>query len=279
MKFAFFGYDFSASVLYRLVQAGHEPVAVFSFDTDNLFTFNVDAQVIAKAQGVPFTTVPADDAAIQALADQGCEVLLSCGYPHKIPVPETMYAINIHPTLLPEGKGIMPMPHLILEHPECAGITVHKLTDKFDEGDILYQDKIDVSDEDTVETLSAKIMMRVPGVGEHIFADIESYWKNSVPQGGKGSWWKPYRDDAQCFDWSLDAAALNRRIRAFGRYGMLAEFQGQRWLVRDAQAWTEAHDYKPGTVVAGFSKQVALAISDGYVVLKELYELNQESTA
>ena len=48
MKIVFFGYDFSADVLKRLVEDGHETLSVFSFETDNVFSFNARLEELAK---------------------------------------------------------------------------------------------------------------------------------------------------------------------------------------------------------------------------------------
>ena len=53
--------------------------------------------------------------------------------------------INIHPSLLPKYKGRDPINDVIKKKEKISGVTVHKLTNKFDEGEILYQEKILIS--------------------------------------------------------------------------------------------------------------------------------------
>ena len=55
------------------------------------------------------------------------------------------YAYNIHPSLLPKYKGRDPINDVIKKKEKISGVTVHKLTNKFDEGEILYQEKILIS--------------------------------------------------------------------------------------------------------------------------------------
>lgn len=75
-------------------------------------------------------------------------------YPQKI--------INIHPALLPKygGKGMygMNVHKAVIENKEKeSGITIHYVNEKYDEGDIIFQKKVEVSSSDTPETLANKI--------------------------------------------------------------------------------------------------------------------------
>lgn len=70
--------------------------------------------------------------------------------------------INLHPSLLPKygGKGMYG--HFVHEavlkaHESESGITIHKVNTEFDKGEIIFQAKCQVSEDDTVETLSEKI--------------------------------------------------------------------------------------------------------------------------
>lgn len=70
--------------------------------------------------------------------------------------------INIHPALLPKfgGKGMYGhrVHEAVLRAGEkYSGITIHYVNEEYDAGDIIFQEKVDVDPQDTVETLSQKI--------------------------------------------------------------------------------------------------------------------------
>lgn len=80
-------------------------------------------------------------------------------YPNKI--------INIHPALLPKygGKGMygMNVHRAILENKEPeTGITIHYIDEHYDEGDIIFQKSVSVTDCKSPEEIAEKI-----GVLEH----------------------------------------------------------------------------------------------------------------
>jgi phosphoribosylglycinamide formyltransferase-1 len=70
--------------------------------------------------------------------------------------------INIHPALLPNygGKGMFGdhVHKAVLENNEKeSGITIHYVNEKYDDGDIIFQEKVSVDTKDTVESLAKKI--------------------------------------------------------------------------------------------------------------------------
>lgn len=281
MKIVFFGYDFSADILKRLREDGHEILSVFSFETDNVFSFNTRLEELAKELAAPFEVAPITPEQVAELISQGAQCFISAGYPCKIPpIDESRaYGLNLHPTLLPEGRGFMPMPRLIMAHPEACGITIHKLAQEYDRGDILYQEAIKMLPDEDIETLSARMVMRAPHIVSEVVSGIENLWEKAKPQTKKGSWWNAVPDSARTFDWTKTAEETDKMIRAFSRYGMLADFDGRRWSVFQAKSWKEDHDFKPGDIACCLSREVVLAIADGFVVLKEFYPLEQENQA
>ena len=75
-------------------------------------------------------------------------------YPGKI--------INIHPALLPNygGKGMYGMhvhEAVIAAGETKSGITIHKVDEHYDSGDIIFQAEVEITSGDTPEQLAAKI--------------------------------------------------------------------------------------------------------------------------
>ncbi len=70
--------------------------------------------------------------------------------------------INIHPALLPNygGKGMygMHIHRAVVNNQEKeTGITIHFVNENYDEGAIIFQKKVDLSSNDTPETVAEKI--------------------------------------------------------------------------------------------------------------------------
>jgi len=70
--------------------------------------------------------------------------------------------LNIHPALLPKygGKGMYGLrvhQEVIASGDTQSGITIHYVNEKYDEGQIIFQERCQVNREDTPETLAEKI--------------------------------------------------------------------------------------------------------------------------
>jgi phosphoribosylglycinamide formyltransferase-1 len=80
--------------------------------------------------------------------------LLSAGFIRRFP----NRILNIHPSLLPAFPGLDAQ-HQALEHGvKVSGCTVHFVDEFLDAGPIVLQSAVPVRDDDTVETLSARIL-------------------------------------------------------------------------------------------------------------------------
>ena len=276
MKFVFFGYDFMMDSVERLAADGHELIGIFSFECDNIFNFNTRTQNYAVQNGIPISLEKPTAKDIAFFTANGAGCFLSAGYPYKIPPIDKAKAcgINFHPSLLPKGRGIMPTPYIIMQAPEASGITVHKLTEKFDQGDILYQEELPLSLREDVETLSARIALRGPDILSMVLKDLPTFWKEATPQNEKEALhFPPPTEEMRVLDWSKTVSDIDKTGRAFGRYGSLARFDGLTWAVFDYSVWKQKHKLEPGTVALRPGRHVVIAAQDGFVYLKEFQEL------
>ncbi len=75
-------------------------------------------------------------------------------FPHKI--------INIHPALLPKygGKGMygsVVHQSVVMNKESETGISIHYVNENYDEGSIIFQKKVAITEIDTPETVAAKV--------------------------------------------------------------------------------------------------------------------------
>jgi phosphoribosylglycinamide formyltransferase-1 len=66
--------------------------------------------------------------------------------------------LNIHPSLLPSFPGLDAQRQAFEHGVKITGCTVHIVDEELDHGPIIMQRAVDVNDDDTVETLSARIL-------------------------------------------------------------------------------------------------------------------------
>ena len=67
--------------------------------------------------------------------------------------------LNIHPSLLPAFPGVDAQRQAVEHGAKLSGVTVHLVTLELDGGPIILQRSVPVLDDDTVETLAARILV------------------------------------------------------------------------------------------------------------------------
>ncbi len=106
--------------------------------------------------------------------------------------------LNVHPSLLPAFPGLEAQRQALEHGVQISGATVHLVTAELDGGPIVLQAAVPVHDEDTAETLSARIL-----VEEHrIYPDavrilLEGTWRIEGRRfRGRPTWPHPVGDVA-----------------------------------------------------------------------------------
>jgi len=67
--------------------------------------------------------------------------------------------LNIHPSLLPAYKGLNTHARAIEAGEHYAGCSVHVVTEDLDDGPVLAQAKVRIREDDTPDTLAARILI------------------------------------------------------------------------------------------------------------------------
>lgn len=97
----------------------------------------------------------------QRIIDANPDVIITCAYGQIIPKELLEFpkykCINIHASLLPKLRGGAPIHWSIINGDSKTGITIMYMNEKMDEGDILYQEEVEILDTDNVETLHDKL--------------------------------------------------------------------------------------------------------------------------
>lgn len=123
--------------------------------------YKKNVQIISKTALYDYT-----NQIIEFLKTEKIDIIVLAGFLLKIPEDVVRafpnQIINIHPSLLPKygGKGMYGKhvhQAVLLNHDKESGITIHYVNEEYDKGKIILQAKCDVSENDTVEQLTAKI--------------------------------------------------------------------------------------------------------------------------
>ncbi|MBQ9181024.1 MAG: methionyl-tRNA formyltransferase [Bacilli bacterium] len=89
------------------------------------------------------------------------DLIVTCAYGQILPKEILEYprygCINVHASLLPKLRGGAPIHRAILNDYKKTGITIMYMAEGMDDGDIITQSEIEITDLDTAETLHDKL--------------------------------------------------------------------------------------------------------------------------
>ncbi len=214
MKIAYAGFDLLYPMLEALYDNGCEIVKIFTNKVDNVTEHNEKVIAFANEHSIPITTDKITLADLDELKAQGVEALFTAAYYHLIPILPDFKMINVHPSLLPYGRGSWPMPLCILNEIKESGVTFHKMAESFDSGDIILQKSFELSENEDLETFMDKVYGLIPQMVSELFSNFNNFYENAKEQG-----YGEYQQAPDEYDYIItkgtDFYDANRITRAF----------------------------------------------------------------
>jgi methionyl-tRNA formyltransferase len=195
------------------------------------------------------------------------DLMISAAYALIVPadvlaVP-TIGAINVHPSLLPDYRGVGAVWWALYEGCSRVGVTVHEMTAGIDKGPILGQASLDVGpDAVPVEVWNELGELARPLLIESLDQIRETGRISGRPQPEGGSYrGPPYTKEARRLeiDWSQPAAELVRRNRI-----LHGNIPGGRWRIHaEGMEVAGPTDRPPGTILQRRAKSLRVAAGEG----------------
>lgn len=170
MNIVFFGSgDFAVKSLSALIESGHKISLVVTQPDKpkgrHLVLSPTEVKVKANQLGLSVYQ-PEDPHSAQSLvkfkqAKPDLFVVISYGHILNKKVLEIprLYPLNVHASLLPKYRGAAPINWAIVNGEEETGVTVIKMNEKMDGGDILLQKSIKIEEFDNAVTLEEKLSL------------------------------------------------------------------------------------------------------------------------
>ena len=270
MRFAITATDRYLGVFETLVNSGWKPLKLFTTPVDNRLFHNTATIDYAQRLGIAIQLSPIRTQDFEELAALGCEVLVVASYNRRIGdwTPYLKYAVNFHPSPLPLGRGPYPLVKAVRDCHSVWGVTCHKLSPRFDAGDILACERFRLSSEECHDSLDLKIQMASKRLAAGIAQRFVEFWDSAQPQLG-GSYWKFWSEREQTVNFGDSVDDILLQLRSFCGHETFVHVNGFKLRVRRALGWAELHVIAPGTVVHAYNNTVVIAVGDGYIALTE----------
>jgi methionyl-tRNA formyltransferase len=260
--------QYAVPALQAICRAGHDVVAVYSQPPrpsgrgHNIVKSAVHQA--AESLGIPvFTPTSLRSEDIQKEfaglnADVAVVVVYGLMLPKAILDAPKNGCINIHASLLPRWRGAAPIQRAMLAGDKDTGVTIMKMDEGLDTGDMLLQEIIPI----TTSSTSEEIHDRLFDIGSELIVEvlhdleIGALDPQSQPSDGATYAAKLTKDEG-LLDWNLSADELERKIRALNPWpGVWFDYKGERIRVLEAEV---AHLQVEGKVGEILDEQLTVA--------------------
>jgi len=171
--------------------------------------------------GVDFTeTEKIDDELIKSISKTvfDCIVVVSSGFilPKKLLDLAPDMCINVHPSLLPKYRGPAPIISTLLSGDDKAGVSIMKMTEEVDAGDIYIQAEFGVGSDDNRDVLENKLETVGCPLLVAALDLIEGTGLATIPQCDKNATFTSMiRKEDLKINWKSSAAEIVNKVRAF----------------------------------------------------------------
>lgn len=162
-------------------------------------------------------------------------------------------ALNVHYSLLPKLRGAAPVQHAILQGLATTGVTIQRVGEGWDQGEIMLQQEAPVLPEDTAGTLFARLTdIGVPLLLQALEQIAAGTARFTLQDHGQATFAPLLKRTDGVVDWREPAELLARKVRAFDPWpGMTTATQGKplKLLTVCAESFGGGQEGEPGVVV------------------------------
>ena len=278
MKVVYIGSNSSFSLIpfLDLVSSKHDVCAFAYNDVNSQFSTitSNSIQSVALNHSVDLIKIDSDysNAILKIRSYQPDIIIVSC-YPRLLPSSLISIAkegcFNIHPSMLPLFRGPVPLFWQFREGVNDFGVTLHRMTNKFDDGNILSQERVKVGDgvskSKVMELLaesSCKLVMRM-------LDDIENKKLIEKVQDNKHA---SYQSFPEKKDYSISLSWSAKRIYNFvsaykekGR-GFICEADDKKYNILDVYSYQNTRYCDD--MNSELKNSVILSCNPGYILCR-----------
>ena len=157
--------------------------------------------------------------------------------------------INIHASLLPRWRGAAPIQRAIEAGDKKSGVTIMRVDEGLDTGDMLLKGEVEIDENTTGEILHDKLAEIGKTLILQTLRNIDSL-KPEKQDDSLACYAKKLEKSEAKLDFNRPADELERKIRAFNPYpGAYFEYNSERFKVFAAEVLNDNAGMEPGSLV------------------------------
>jgi methionyl-tRNA formyltransferase len=212
-------------------------------------------------------------------------VVVAYGQILKLPVIEAPKygTINIHSSLLPRWRGAAPIQWSILGGDSETGITTMKIVPKLDAGDMLMQERIPITSDDTAETIHDRLSELGATLILPTLTGLMAGTLMGTPQDeSKVTYAHKLQKEMEALDWKKSAREIDLSVRALNPWPgtRIETTTGLKIKIKKGRlvSFTPGRPGPAGTLHT-FGSELFLQCAQGNYQILELQEEGKRSVA
>ncbi|PID82982.1 MAG: methionyl-tRNA formyltransferase [Clostridiales bacterium] len=178
--------------------------------------------------------------------------------------------INVHASILPNLRGAAPIHHAILSGFDETGVSIMKMNEGLDMGDVYYVDKVSITNFTTTGSLENELKECGQKALIKVLSSLEKDEYSLKPQPIKGTYASKITKDMAYIDWSKTKKEIDLLVRGLNPYPVAyTNLNDKRLKI------FEVEDYSNKVLNAGEIVEVEkdyflVACGDGVLKIKEV---------
>ena len=218
------------------------------------------------------------EAALAELTAWRPDVLVVVAYgvllPHEVLTLPRLGCVNIHASLLPRWRGAAPIERAMLAGDPETGVSIMQMDAGLDTGPLLLQRTVRVRSDHTGGTLRTELAALGAAALLEALSGLEAGTLRARPQPQAGVTYAARIVKAEAhIDWTRDAAAIERQVRAFNPRPVAETIlDGEQLRIFAGHVTTEGASSSGGNWVESEGKRrepgTIIAVGDGYMLVQ-----------
>ena len=267
---------FASNILEGLINDQREIVAVVTKEDKRVGRKQIltppPVKEVAMKYGIPCLQPKRIRKEYEEVLNYEPDLILVCAYGQIIPkavLDHPRYGcVNTHGSLLPKYRGGAPIQRSIIEGEKETGITLMYMSEKMDEGDILAQDKLVITDDDTNSSLFSKMSDLALAMLRRDLDKIIRGEIKAIPQDhDKATYAYNLKKEDEYIDFGEQVRKVYDHIRGLlddpGAYSVLDDKVYKFHKVR----YTDEVLTEPCTIYGLYDKALAIGAKDGTILV------------
>jgi len=284
MNIVFFGTsEFAVPSLERLLQSRHKVLAVVTQPDRKKGRFQQLSSTAIKEAALKhaITVLDPDDLTdaqfLKNLKSFQADLFVVVSYGNilkkEILDMPSKFCINLHGSFLPKYRGAAPVNWAIINGDSSSGVTIIKMNEKMDEGDIILKKEVQIFSYDTAESLFKRLAHEGSAALLQAMDKIERGIAQFEKQDDSKATYAPkLKKEDGLIDWNKDAVEVESHIRGVQPWpGAYTYFNSKVIKVCKVSIYTTAQpDFKPGEIMGIEKDGILVCTKSGAIVIEEL---------